>query len=350
MPKVSVIIPVYNAEKYLHACLDSVVHQTLTDIEIICVDDGSPDSCPQILDEYAAKDNRFKIIHQKNAGIAAARNAAYPFIKGEYTLFVDNDDIIELNLCEKAVAVADAEQADMTYFSWDRVYHRSNRKLHLSYRRDCKIQNLIGKHPLTENDYAILLGYALVWIKLWRTRFLLDNDIRCPIGYTFEDSFMNWKALIHRPKLALLPEIMYHYRINPSSAWHEPSQKYIMGYPATADLIKEMLQETDNYCGVWKRLFLNKKLERFRMFYSRLPINRRQEYLRTVKNQLGPDEQEYLIQKNRLKRYVKVFYRALQGSRFAAVENIVYVTLHRIGIVLQKFRDQWRHWLVSDRQ
>ncbi|MDR0336523.1 MAG: glycosyltransferase, partial [Planctomycetaceae bacterium] len=104
MPKVSIIIPVYNAEKYLRDCLDSVANQTLKDIEIICVDDGSPDSCPQILDEYAANDNRFKIIHQKNAGVAAARNAAYPFIKGEYTLFVDSDDIIELDLCEKTVA------------------------------------------------------------------------------------------------------------------------------------------------------------------------------------------------------------------------------------------------------
>jgi hypothetical protein len=175
----------------------------------------------------------------------------------------------------------------------------------------------------------------------------LDNDIRCPAGYACEDSFINWKAQVHHPKLALLPEIMYHYRINPLSIWSEPSKKYITGYPATSDLIKEMLQKTGNYHGVWKHLFLNKKLERFRMFYSRLPINRREEYLRMVKDRFGQDEQEYLLQKNKLKRYVKVFYFALQGSRFAIAENAVYVTLHRVGIVLQKFRDQWRHWLVK---
>jgi glycosyltransferase involved in cell wall biosynthesis len=349
MPKVTVIIPVYNAEKYLHACLDSIVNQTLTDIQIICVDDGSPDSCPKILDEYAAKDNRIMVIHQRNAGVVAARNAAYPHIKGEYTLFVDNDDEIEPDLCEKAVALADAEQADMTYFSWDRVYHKRNRKSPSSYRRDCKIQNLIGKHPLTENDYQRLLRYPTLWIKLWRSRFLLDNNIQCPVGQYHDDVFMSWKSLVHNPKLALLSEVTYHYRSNPLSAINELSQKYVMGYPATSDIIKKMLLETDNYHGIWKRLFLCEKLERLSKFYVRLPPNRRKEYLRMVKDRFGQDEQEYLLQKNKLKRHVRVFYLALQGSRFAIAENAVYIALYRVGIILQRFRDKWRRWLVNNR-
>jgi glycosyltransferase involved in cell wall biosynthesis len=347
MPKVTIIIPVYNAEKYLRACLDSIVNQTLTDIQIICVDDGSPDSCPKILDEYAAKDNRIMVIHQRNAGVVAARNAAYPYIKGEYTLFVDNDDEIEANLCEKAVALADAEQADMTYFFWDRVYHKCNQSPQSSYRRDCKIQNLIGKKTLTENDYQILLHYPTLWIKLWRSRFLLDNNIQCPVGQYHDDVFMNWKSLVHNPKLALLSEVMYHYRSNPLSAINELSQKYVMGYPATSDLIKEMLQENGNYHGVWKCLFLYEKLERLSKFYVRLPSNRREEYLRTVKDRFGQDEQEYLFQQNKLKRRTKVFYFALQGSHLAIAENAIYITLYRVGIILQRFRDQWRRWLVN---
>jgi glycosyltransferase involved in cell wall biosynthesis len=349
MPKVTIIIPVYNAEKYLRACLDSIVNQTLTDIQIICVDDGSPDCCPQILDEYTAKDNRITVIHQQNAGVSAARNAAYPYIKGEYTLFVDNDDEIAPDLCEKAVAVADAEQADMTYFFYDRIYHCCNQKHKILYHRDCKIPSLIGKHLLTENDYAILLDYGMIWLKLWRSQFLLDNDIRCPTGYSAEDGFMNWKALVHNPKVALLPEAMYHNRINLSSLSHDPSRKYQLGYPAMYDLLKETLQKLGHYHGQWKRLFLNEKLVRLRMAYMAyisLPPNRKKEYqgyIQMLKDQLGQDEQEYLSQKNRLKHHIKVFHFALLGSRFAAVENATIIALRRTVAIFRKLRNKWRH-------
>jgi glycosyltransferase involved in cell wall biosynthesis len=337
MPKVSIIIPVYNAEKYLHACLDSIVNQTLTDIQIICVDDGSPDSCPQILDEYAAKDQRFTVIHQQNAGIAGARNAAYPFIKGEYTLFVDDDDTIEPDLCEKAVAVADAEQADMTYFFIDRGHNLCNIR-----RRGSQIEKLIGKNTLTENDYLILLNYRWIWSKLWRSRFLLDNDIRCPAGQYCEDTFMQWKSLVHNPKAALLPEVMYHFRINPLSASSEPSKKYEMGLPATYELIREMLRETGNYRDQWKHLFLNQKLEDIRTVYTILPKYRQKEYLRMVKDTFGYDEQEYLSQNKKLKRRVKVFYAALQGSLLAAAEHSVLVALRKADTIFRMIRNKWR--------
>jgi glycosyltransferase involved in cell wall biosynthesis len=312
------------------------VNQTLTDIQIICVDDGSPDRCPQILDEYAAKDQRITVIHQQNVGIAGARNAAYPFIKGEYTLFVDDDDTIEPNLCEKAVAIADAEQADTTYFFIDR-----GQKGH-QYKWICKIPELIGKHVLTKNDYLILLMVPMVWAKLWRTRFLLDNNIYCPVGQQSEDVFMQWKTLIHNPKMALLPEVMYHYRKYPLSTLNEPSKKYLMGLTITYDLIKATLQETGNYHDEWKDIFLYRKLWHLRAVYCHLPTYRQKEYLQMVKDRIGQDEQEYLSQKNELKRHVKVFYFALLGSRFAAVENAVYITLRKIEITFRKFRDQWK--------
>ncbi|MDR1141195.1 MAG: glycosyltransferase [Planctomycetaceae bacterium] len=335
MPKVSIIIPVYNVEKYLRDCLDSVVNQTLTDIQIICVDDGSPDRCPQILDEYAAKDQRIMVIHQQNAGLSAARNAAYPFIKGEYTLFVDSDDTIEPNLCEKAVAVADTEQADTTYFFGNNGRENNRGKW------SCKIQKLIGKHVLTENDYVILLGIPMVWAKLWRTRFLLDNNIYCPVGQQAEDVFMQWKTLIHNPKMALLPKVMYHYRKHSLSTMNEPSQNYVMGVPVLYDLIKTMLQETGNYRDKWKQLFLYRKLWHLRAVYSHLPTYRQKEYLHTIKDRIGSEEQEYLSQKSKLNRQAKVFYFALLGSRFAAVENAIYITLRKTEILFRKFRDQW---------
>ncbi|MDR2755433.1 MAG: glycosyltransferase [Planctomycetaceae bacterium] len=339
MPKVSVIIPVYNVEKYLPACLGSVVNQTLKDIEIICVDDGSPDRCPQILDEYAAQDNRITVIHQHNTGIAGARNAAYPFIKGEYTLFVDSDDTIEPDLCEKAVAVADAEQADTTYFFFDRGENRNQTKIHCWC---CQMENLIGKQNLTENDYTILVRYGMLWLRLWRSRFLLDNDIQCPVGQYSEDTVMSWQTVIHNPKMALLPEIMYHNRINLLSIMNEPSKKYLLGLPATYDLIKETLLKTGNYHSTLKNVFLERKLSSLHWAYTQLPAYRRAEYLRRVKDQIGQDEQEYLSQKNKFKRSVKVFYYALRGSRFAAAENTVRLVLRKVETSFRKFRDQWK--------
>ena len=100
-PKVSIIVPIYNVEKYLRQCLDSIVNQTLKDIEIILVDDGSTDSCPSICDEYASKDKRIIVIHKENAGLGAAYNTGLDIAKGDYIGFVESDDFIELNMYEE---------------------------------------------------------------------------------------------------------------------------------------------------------------------------------------------------------------------------------------------------------
>ena len=100
--KISIIIPVYNVEKYLHECLDSIINQTFTDIEIICVDDGSTDKSSEILEEYEQKDKRFTVISQPNKGVSAARNRGMQQAKGKYIMFVDSDDWLAHNACEQA--------------------------------------------------------------------------------------------------------------------------------------------------------------------------------------------------------------------------------------------------------
>ena len=114
MVKVSVIIPVYNVEPYLKQCMDSVVGQTLKDIEIICVDDGSTDGSLDILREYAAEDNRIQIIEQKNAGAGAARNNGMRHATGKYLSFLDSDDFFEPRMLEKAYDLAEKDQADLS--------------------------------------------------------------------------------------------------------------------------------------------------------------------------------------------------------------------------------------------
>ena len=131
MVKVSVIIPVYNVEPYLKQCMDSVVGQTLKDIEIICVDDGSTDGSLDILREYAAEDNRIQIIEQKNAGAGAARNNGMRHATGKYLSFLDSDDFFEPRMLEKAYDLAEKDQADFVAYKSDQ-YHTAVSYTHLT--------------------------------------------------------------------------------------------------------------------------------------------------------------------------------------------------------------------------
>jgi len=114
--KVTIVLPVYNVEPYLRQCLDSVVNQTMQDIQIICVNDGSTDKSLTILQEYAARDGRIEIIDQENQGAGSARNAAIPYIRGKYVYFADPDDWLDVKLCEKTYACAEATGADAVFF------------------------------------------------------------------------------------------------------------------------------------------------------------------------------------------------------------------------------------------
>ena len=116
---ISIIVPIYNVEKYLSKCIDSILAQTYNDIEVILVDDGSPDNCPMICDEYAQKDNRVIVIHQKNAGVSAARNAGLKAAHGEYIGFVDPDDWISSSMYQEMITALERENADLAICGYD---------------------------------------------------------------------------------------------------------------------------------------------------------------------------------------------------------------------------------------
>ena len=114
---ISVIVPVYKVEKYIHRCIDSILAQTFTDFELILVDDGSPDCCGSICDEYAKKDSRVTVIHKKNGGLSDARNAGLDFAMGDYILFVDSDDYIDADLLEQTYSAASSEAPELCTIS-----------------------------------------------------------------------------------------------------------------------------------------------------------------------------------------------------------------------------------------
>jgi glycosyltransferase involved in cell wall biosynthesis len=321
MPKVTIIIPVYNVEKYLRECLDSVVNQTLRDIEIICVNDGSPDSSPQILEEYAARDSRITVIHKENGGLSSARNAAFPYIKSEYTLFVDSDDWIELDLCEKTVTVADQEQADMTLF----LYHIIPEQF-----RWYPLENFLKQNSFKMINKKTLLTHMAAWSKLWKSDFLLKHDIRFPEGLFYEDIVVNWKALAHVPRLVALQKRFYWYRLHPNSIMRNNKSFRSKDIFSCYKIIREYLEQKNMFSDELKTYFFIESLQHFKLFYlNHTSTSNKPLFLELIKQSLKDDYREFLTSSNDLSLRDKIFYRAVNGSYSAIIMNSIISFLQK---------------------
>lgn len=219
-PRVSVIVPVFNAEQYLGACLDSLLAQTLSDIEIVCVDDGSSDSSVDILRSYAARDNRVTVLSQANAGAAAARNRGLEMARGEYVLFVDADDFVAPTLLAEVIAVAAGSDADICIFGFDNYYSGSGQYVPANYylRKDALPEaRPFSFHDVPDQIFRVTT--PSLWNKLFRREFLeaadarLDPDLR----YAHDLPFI-YGLMVRASRIAVVDKVLYHYRRdNPNS-------------------------------------------------------------------------------------------------------------------------------------
>ena len=243
MKKVSIIIPVYNVEKYLRACLDSVVNQTLKDIEIICVDDGSTDSSPAILAEYAAKDPRVKVITRPKSNAGAARNAGMAVATGEYLGFVDSDDWCELTLFEKAYAKAKADDADLVSWCYDQFNDVTGR-FDPPRRFSAKLLSL--RSPFDPDDQGELVFAPLVlapWSRIVRRKLAEGNHLLFQGLPRSNDVYFGCMVQAVAPRQTLLNEVLYHYRVgmttNLQSGNAKTPESVIDAWIAVADSLFE---------------------------------------------------------------------------------------------------------------
>lgn len=220
--KVSVIVPVYKVEKYLNRCVKSIVKQTYTNLEIILVDDGSPDSCPEMCDEWAKKDSRIKVIHKKNGGLSDARNAGMEIITGEYVWFIDSDDYIELDAVEHIVNNAIKNNSDVVVFGMKKDSGHSITKINIQfdllYRSNEEIKLKLLQRYYTNNNTLV---YS-VCNKFYNTNFIKDNslffdvkDIRC------EDCWFNFKVFHIADIVSYIDKCYYCYFENTESITHD---------------------------------------------------------------------------------------------------------------------------------
>ena len=202
---ISVIVPVYNVEKYLNKCIESIVNQSYTNLEIILVDDGSPDNCPAICDVWAEKDSRIKVIHKKNGGLSDARNAGLAIATGEYISFVDSDDFIEIDFHEKLYNVIKNTDSDISICNL-RMVHESKNVVD-----DTSDTLRITEYSTLEAMSALIDDKIrqVVWNKLYKIAII--RDILFDIGKYHEDEFWSYKAIGAANKIVAIDYTGYNY-------------------------------------------------------------------------------------------------------------------------------------------
>lgn len=211
MPEISIIVPVYNVEKYIRRCLDSIQSQTFVDWECICVDDGTPDSSGKICDEYAAKDVRFVVLHKKNGGVSSARNAGLDTAKGKWICFCDSDDWEENNFFEKSILLCEAD-TDIVKSGYRII-------------TDTRVEKELLPCDYSENEQVSCVHTSCHFIK---KLYLLEHNIKFPENITLaEDWFFNYQLQLYKPNVVFLNEITYNYFQNDSSVMHSLTQKNI---------------------------------------------------------------------------------------------------------------------------
>ena len=282
MYKVSIVIPVYNVEPYLRECLDSVVNQTLKDIEIICVNDGSTDNSLEILKEYASKDARIKIKDKTNSGYGHSMNTGIDSATGEYLSIVEPDDYIELNMYETLYNKAkelDLDFAKGNYYKYSTTPYITNEMFSPFEKED------IYDKVITPSDFTkTFIGSLSIWASIYKIEFLKQNKIKFleTPGASFQDTSFGIKTIFYAQRAMYMEEAFYHYRIDNTNSSVKSNSKIFC--------ICDEMHELDR-CYVsspQKMLIVNAlKIDKYTWNYNRLNTEGRNEFVNTYRKELA---------------------------------------------------------------
>jgi len=320
-PLVSIIVPVYNTEKYLRQCLDSVLLQTERNIEVICVDDGSTDSSSEILEEYRAKDSRVVVINQENSGVAVARNVGAARATGKYLFFADSDDELAPNLCQKTTEIAEKYNVQITLACSESLVKMLRRRFP-QFRR-LYDPALFGEKPLDglTTDQRVLLSYFAevcgCWNCLYRRDFWIERKLELPRGVRIgEDICVNVQAFAKAERVAFLMERLYYYRVVEDSASHKNLGERL---GSRVDLFAAYRIARD-FCRANAPELLPALAEKQPYLWYKISKGLPKEELRIVKNAVDGLIDDVLLQafrqKNRLPFKARQFWLRFYGRSF----------------------------------
>ena len=275
-PFISIIVPVYDVENYFDRCIGSLLHQTLDNIEIILVDDCSPDSCPIKCDEYALEDSRIKVIHKKNEGLGFARNSGLEIATGEYVAFVDSDDFVDIRMYEKLYTTAQKYSLDTVYCGFNNI-DIDLKKWPISevdslqiFDSPKSIKNVMLNMIANEPNSIIERSYRMsVWRGIYSKELIIKNNIKFYSEREFisEDIFFHIDYLTRSSKIAFIPDPFYNYCFNNDSLTKtfrkDRFKKYVILYNGILQKFHSL-----NY----KRSFFKQRVDRFFIGYVRSNI------------------------------------------------------------------------------
>lgn len=326
MAKISVIVPVYKVEKYLSHCVDSILAQTYQDFELILVDDGSPDRCGLMCEEYAKKDGRITVLHRENGGLSAARNTGidWAFVNSdsEYLTFIDSDDWIHPQYLELLLQAAEEHHVPVSICSFDRPEAPVAEALeHIS---DCSSEVMTAETLLV--DHVWNFNYA--WGKLYRKVYF--REIRYPEGKNFEDTFTTYKVLFAGEQVALIDKALYFYFKNEDGITRSPwTPKELVVFEAMENQVK--FYRENGYAKALEKeeyLYVNHFAYQIcRIRENRVDLKQNIPYLRQMRKKMMK-----LVRQNP----GRFGYKKMPQCYEAAYPNAMKV-YHGFGAVLRKF-------------
>lgn len=286
MLKISIIIPVYNVEKYLAVCIESIIHQTYQNLEIILVNDGSTDNSPQICDNYAKKDQRVKVVHQKNGGLSDARNTGYSLMTGEYIAFVDSDDLISLDCYHTLLQILNKYEADIVECNF--VKFNNENELN-----ELDSMNLVEEFD-TEKGLELLIKEQLkqvVWNKLYKAKVV--NKLFFEKGKIHEDEFWTYKVFLQANKIVKTNKVLYFYRQQDKSIMAEKyNLKRLLGLEAREERIEVIATKFPNLTHLAIKSFWYSALYNYQNIIKNSSVDPncfyRKKILDKVKNKVKP--------------------------------------------------------------
>lgn len=276
-PKVSVILPVYNVAKYLRQSLDSLLNQTLSDIEIICVDDGSTDGSYDILEEYKLKDSRIKVIHKSNKGTGAARNDGLRIAKGECIGFVDPDDWVKPNMFERLYNEIKEKNLDIVMCMPDGYDEKNAKQAPFPYFIDDNFKNIIDDRVFNWRDLSPFKYPMCVWNKLYTKKLFDENNIDFAEGLDFEDHKVIFGALLTAERMFFIREKLYVYRFNREGSVLTDNNRRLIDHIKIFDIVENLMKETNTF-DVLRNDFLTYKVHNLLYYYGMIKDEFKKEY------------------------------------------------------------------------
>lgn len=267
MVKVSVVVPVYNVEDYLDDCLNSIINQTLTDIEIICIDDGSTDNSLDILKEYSKDDDRIQVLHQENRGHAAATNRGIMLATGEYLFLMDSDDIIEFNALELTYNKAKKTDVDFVIFKAINYEHTEKKYYETELYSMDELYGRVQDNIFNYDDVSDLIFKMSVtpWSKLYNRKFIRDNNIIFPEGLIFDDNVFFWEVLFNAKRIVFLNEFLFIRRFYSTSSTNNGDLRFLDSLEINK-LVWESFRKYDHFNEHKKELYNSKVRSAYNRF------------------------------------------------------------------------------------